>query len=293
MEIEIRKLSDCPLQDGVEAFNAGFEGYFHEQRVDIHSLAKRFGQEDLSPDYSVVAYHDGKPSGIVISGIKEMGGEIVAWNGGTGVAKELRGKGIGKKLMEAALEIYKENHVRFATLEALTKNEAAIHLYEQMGYSVTQRLKFLKYNEAFAEDPFRSESSHAVEIVSPAELTAIDFYLHKTPWQTHASNVRDGHAAILRDGKNGIAGYSFYKKQYKEGKVASISLFQLEAAEDRPDKTEVMKALLAHTFAPLQGEVKRTTFNLRDDNDDLLELLIENGFKEWEEQVWMIKELGE
>lgn len=293
MEIEIRKLSDCPLQDGVEAFNSGFEGYFHEQRVTIDSFAKRFGLEDLSPEFSLLAYHDGKPSGIIISGIKEIGGDVVAWNGGTGVATELRGRGVGKKLMDALLEVYKENNVRFATLEALSKNEAAIHLYKKMGYSVMNSLKFLRYDGAFAENPFRSDSLYTVEIASPAMLTAIDFYLHKTPWQTHASNVRDGQAAVLRNEQNDILGYALFKKQYKEGKVAAISLFQLEVAQDRSDKMELIKTLLNQSFAPLDREVKRTTFNLRDDNKDLLNLLRESGFTEWEEQVWMIKDLAE
>lgn len=292
MEIEIRKLSDCPLHDGVEAFNSGFEGYFHEQRVTIDSFAKRFGLEDLSPEYSLLAYHDGKPSGIIISGIKEIGGEVVAWNGGTGVATELRGRGVGKKLMDALLEVYKENNVRFATLEALSKNEAAIQLYKKMGFSVKNSLKFLRYDGAFSENPFRSDSLYAVEIASPAMLTAIDFYLHKTPWQTHASNVRDGQAAVLRNEQNDILGYALFKKQYKEGKVAAISLFQLEVAQDRSDKMELIKTLLNQSFAPFDREVKRTTFNLRDDNKDLLDLLRESGFTEWEEQVWMIKDLA-
>ena len=160
MQIEIKRLSDCPLKDGVEAYNRGFEGYFYDQKKDIDSFSKRFGLDELSPEYSVVAYYEGQPAGIVLSGIKKVNGEMVAWNGGTGVAKELRGKGVGRKLMNAVIDIYRENDVRYATLEAISRNESAIELYKKIGYDVKKRLKFLQFNEVFNAQIFETPNSN-------------------------------------------------------------------------------------------------------------------------------------
>jgi ribosomal protein S18 acetylase RimI-like enzyme len=294
MKIEMKRLSDCPLKDAVNAYNAGFEGYFYEQSKTIESFSKRFGMEDLSPEHSVVAYYDGVPAGIVLSGMKKIDGEFVAWNGGTGVAKELRGKGVGKRLMHEAISIYRENDVRYATLEALSKNEAAIRLYEQLGYEVKKRLKFLQYNGIHDEKIFGTANAHyQIQAVTPIELSEVDFYRNKTPWQTHKDNIHDGNAIILRDEKDTIVGYSLYKKMYKEGEVASIGLLQLEAAENRPDVADIIKTLLKHSFSPWDRPFQRTTVNTPDDHNQLLTVLAECGFNEWEEQVWMIKDLAE
>jgi ribosomal protein S18 acetylase RimI-like enzyme len=290
MNIEIRRLSDCPLKDGVEAYNRGFEGYFYNQTKDIDSFARRFGLEDISPEYSVVAYHDGMPVGIVLSGIKTINGEKVAWNGGTGVAKELRGKGVGKQLMNATLEIYREKGVRYATLEAISRNEGAIQLYKGLGYELKKHLKFLQFNEVLPAEIFETvNSSYQIEHVSPLELTGIDFYQHQHPWQNQ--NLHDASALVLRDEQNRIAGYSLTKRNYKEGEVASIGLLQLETAEGRPDTAEIMKTLLKHSFSPLERAFQRTTVNTPEDQVQLLEVLQDCGFEQWEEQVWMVKDM--
>lgn len=291
MNIEIKRLSDCPLKDGVEAYNRGFEGYFYDQKKDIDSFSKRFGLDELSPEYSVVAYYEGRPAGIVLSGIKNVNGKLVAWNGGTGVAKELRGKGAGKKLMNAVMDIYRENKVEIATLEAISRNEGAIELYKRLGYDVKKRLKFLQFNEAFTAQVFDTPNSkYQIEHVSPQELTGIPFYQHQASWQNQ--NLHDASAIILRDEHHQIAGYSLYKKMYKDGEIASIGLLQLEAAENRSHSANIIKTLLKHSFFPLDHAFQRTTVNTPDDKTQLLEVLQECGFKEWEEQVWMVKDLG-
>lgn len=291
MRMEIKRLSDCPLKDGVEAYNRGFEGYFYNQSKDIDSFSKRFGQDGLSPELSVLAYHEGRPVGIVLSGMKEVNGEIVAWNGGTGVAKELRGKGVGKQLMEAAFQIYRENGVRFATLEAISRNEAAIQLYQGLGYVLKKRLKFLQLNEAIAEDLFAvSNSGYRVEHVAPQELTGIDFYQHVVPWQNQ--NLHDASALILRDEQGRIGGYSLSKRMYKDGEIASVGLLQLEVAEGRTDTEDVIKTLLKHSFAPLDRAFQRTTVNTSEDQEQLLRVLEDCGFRQWEEQVWLVKDMN-
>lgn len=291
MQMKIKKLSDCPLKDGVEAYNRGFEGYFYDQTKDMDSFSKRFGLEDLSPEYSVVAYYEGRPAGIVLSGIKKVNGEMVAWNGGTGVAKELRGKGAGKKLMNAVMDLYRENDVRYATLEAISRNESAIELYKKLGYDVKKRLKFLQFNEVLNAQVFETaKSNYQIEHVSPQELTAVHFYQHQSPWQNQ--NLHDASAITLRDEHHQIAGYSLYKKMFKEGEIASIGLLQLEVAENRSDAADIIRTLLKHSFFPLDRAFQRTTVNTPDDKTLLLEVLQECGFKEWEEQVWMVKDMG-
>ena len=69
---------------------------------------------------------------------------------------------------------------------------------------------------------------------------------------------------------------------YKDGEIASIGLLQLEVAENRSDTADIIKTLLKHSFFPLDRAFQRTTVNTPDDKTQLLEILQECGFKEWE-----------
>jgi ribosomal-protein-alanine N-acetyltransferase len=57
------------------------------------------------------------------------------------VADEYRRMGIGKKLMVRLLEEAKEAGMLCSTLEVRASNEAAVQLYENMGYKITARRK--------------------------------------------------------------------------------------------------------------------------------------------------------
>ena len=62
----------------------------------------------------------------------------------------LRGKGIGKKLVEAAVEILKVKHLGYLTLEVRPSNLPAIALYESFGFREVGRRK--KYYRDPVED---------------------------------------------------------------------------------------------------------------------------------------------
>ena len=63
---------------------------------------------------------------------------------------ELRGKGIGKKLVLAAVERLQEKHLGYLTLEVRPSNLPAIALYESLGFREVGRRK--KYYRDPVED---------------------------------------------------------------------------------------------------------------------------------------------
>ena len=128
--ITIKRLSQCTLEDAVVAWNKGFEGYYFDMTTTVDFFTRRLILEGLSPSLSVIAYDDERPVGIILNGIRLINGKKVSWNGGTGVDPEYRGKGVGKKLIEAVLAIYEVEGVEVATLEAVKENVKAISLYE-------------------------------------------------------------------------------------------------------------------------------------------------------------------
>lgn len=51
------------------------------------------------------------------------------------VAKNMQGQGVGRMLMERLLQEAKQRQVRLCILEVRKSNQAAIHLYECMGFA--------------------------------------------------------------------------------------------------------------------------------------------------------------
>ena len=73
---------------------------------------------------------------------------------GVYVKKEYRGQGIGKKLIESALEIIQKNvNVSKIKLTVNPEQKAAVKLYETFGFEVVGRLK----NELKVDDKFYDE----------------------------------------------------------------------------------------------------------------------------------------
>jgi ribosomal protein S18 acetylase RimI-like enzyme len=136
----IQPLSRCTWDQTVELWNQGFQGYPVDISSRVDSLLKRMVQLELSPEWSLTVWSDGKPIGFVLNGIRSIQGKRIAWNGGMGVVPRWRGKGIGKRLMEAALELYRKEQVELATLEAISSNYRSISLYEKMGYYIVDQL---------------------------------------------------------------------------------------------------------------------------------------------------------
>ena len=73
-----------------------------------------------------------------------------------GVAPEERGKGYGRQIMLFGLRLLKDEGCSKANLRVHVGNEAAIHLYETLGFKVTDRIRHLIW--------WRQSSSHPITL---------------------------------------------------------------------------------------------------------------------------------
>ena len=85
--VEIKKMAECKVDESVQAWNTGFEGYFFDMTTTPEAFEKRGRTEGLSDELSVVAFEEGVPVGLVRNGVRQWQGKKVAWNGGTGVGR--------------------------------------------------------------------------------------------------------------------------------------------------------------------------------------------------------------
>lgn len=292
--IQIKRLQECTLDEAVATWNSGFSDYYVDVTTTADKFISRMHQEDLSAAMSVVAWVDGKPAGLVMNGLRTIGGQKVAWNGGTCVVPEQRGKGVGAAMMKAVLELYRQAGVERAVLEAFVQNERAISLYRSWGYQIVDRLLFLQRTDRFAAPPFTPVHPHPYTVRSarPQEVGQLTFYCSDAPWQTQWQSNPKGEGLLVLDPSGRAVGYALYERVVDEnGALQKINLLQCEALPELEDADEVLRLMLAELFAPHEASCRRSTFNLPASRQRLVRLLAQEGFQSTVEQVYMEKQM--
>ncbi|MBP3963884.1 GNAT family N-acetyltransferase [Paenibacillus lignilyticus] len=287
--ITFNRFSQLPANEIVALWNKGFEGYFTNAAMNLDRFMARTVSEGLSLEHSLAMIVDGEPAGFVMNGFRTTNEGKTAWNGGTGIAPAHRGKGYGKQLMAQNVQLYREQNVNLALLEAIIQNEPAIKLYQGAGYQITGQLVCSILEDAIDPSLLLPSFPHRFVIrhAKPRDAGMLSFYNHDAAWQTGWQSLNDGECCIIADGEE-LVGYALYKRNYSEdGSLASIVLLQCEAAPRRTDSGKILKALLKEVFSPLEMPYKRMTLNIRDTHDELLELLDRLGFMPYIEQVHM------
>lgn len=289
--IPMSKLSPEQL---VTLWNRGFEGYFSNMTLTVDRYIARAASEGLSLEHSIAAYDGDEPVGFVMNGFRTIEGKKVAWNGGTGISPAYRGQGIGKLLMQQNVHLYRGQAVDIALLEAMSQNEPAIKLYTSTGYRITERLVGLQQTGSLQDvlvQPEADAERYSISKVLPIEVRQLPYYRQMAAWQTQWGSLRDGECLLVSERGGSAAeriGYALFRRSYDaEGNLASIVLYQCEAAPDRTDAEAIMLAALMQLYMPEHSTCRRMTINIRDGNGTLIELLERLGFTRFMEQVHM------
>ena len=289
---EIKRLNTCSFQTAHEAWNAGFKGYFVDLTLPLDRFVQRLTYENISLEHSLIAFEQDRPVGFLLNAFRISRDKKIAWNGGTGVAPDMRGKGVGKALVAAAIDVYKSEYVDTAFLEAIKGNESAIALYKNNGYQVFDELTNLQSDNP---NKFTStSSSYIIQEVHPAVVGVLDFYYERSAWQTQWQSLAAtcGEAVIVRDDDGSPTAYALFRRKFNEdGKLLSVALSQFEFAGDRDDTDAIVSVVLDKIFPA--GEYRRTTYNFRKSNRFVIEKLLDEGFTTYVEQVHMMKDLSE
>jgi ribosomal protein S18 acetylase RimI-like enzyme len=281
--VSYRLLSTCPLEDAVLAWNDGFTGYFADLTLTADAFERRMRQDGIVAEASIVAFAGARPVGIALNAIGDVHGLRQAWNGGTAVAQDHRGSGIGRELLRRSVALYGENSVRLASLEAIAQNAKAIALYVKFGYRVNGALHGLAAQrprvDAVADGP-------TVEFVAPERLTSVPFYRKRAAWSTLWPNAGGAISVIASHGGAPRAYVLFRRVLAPDSGIPAIRILQAECSDDGTALRAALGALFTH-----HGDVANyLAYNIPGANSRGLALLREAGFDPVWDQVWMTRE---
>jgi ribosomal protein S18 acetylase RimI-like enzyme len=113
-----------------------FENYIVPFVIDGETFSRRFTAEDLSLNDSMIVTHQQHPVAVALIARRGKHSRVAALS----IRPEMRGKGLGKALMQRIITAAQTRGDRQLSLEVIEDNQAALALYQQAGLRITRTL---------------------------------------------------------------------------------------------------------------------------------------------------------
>lgn len=132
----VKSLQNTEFEIIVDCFLKSFENYFVKVPTDKNYYKKRWETAKVNYALSYGMFDGKKLVGFIINAVDIRNGEKIAFNTGTGVIPEYRGKRITKAIYDFAIPDLKINGVTKCSLEVITENIKAIKSYQSTGFEI-------------------------------------------------------------------------------------------------------------------------------------------------------------
>lgn len=130
-----------------QAFLQAFSDYLITINLSFEQFEKRFLDKlQLNLEMSAVALQHNQVVGFIFTHVGKYEGKLTAYNGGTGVVPDFRGKGLTQRMYDFLLSRFRENQVEQCLLEAITTNLKALHVYQKIGFQKTRLFRCYSFN---------------------------------------------------------------------------------------------------------------------------------------------------
>ena len=152
--MKIKHLGNTDFESIMECFLISFMNYFVKMPTDHNYYRQRWKAAGVQFDLSYGMFDNDKLVGFIINAIDERQSHFTAYNSGTGVIPEYRGKRIVKSIYEFAIPDLIKNGITKCQLEVITENEKAIKAYKGIGFEICKTFKC--YSGELSESKFHS-----------------------------------------------------------------------------------------------------------------------------------------
>ena len=169
-----------------ETFTLAFADY----HLDMSSVSERIFtirgvKNGVRYDCSVGVFDESRLIGVTLVGIDDWLGQPAAFDAGTGIIPDYRGRGIARKMFDFALPKLRDYGVKKFLLEVLQVNEPAIKVYKAVGFSITRELDCFELK--LDEFKLGMETSGVFELKPIDKATALSLRDH-LDWQPSWEN---------------------------------------------------------------------------------------------------------
>ncbi len=122
---------------------------FADYAVDMSGVTEKLIEcrcikNSVDFDVSVGAFDGERMVGFTLIGVDRWQDELAAFDAGTGIVPDFRGRGLARQMFDHSLPVLASRGVSRFLLEVLQVNEPAIRAYSKAGFEVTRELACFK-----------------------------------------------------------------------------------------------------------------------------------------------------
>jgi ribosomal protein S18 acetylase RimI-like enzyme len=223
--LQIKLLAETSVEKIHDAFTDAFSEYEVPLEMPLEKLVEMMKTRDLNPDFSVGCFDGEKLVVIILTGYREIAGQKVCYDGGTGVIKSYQRKGIGEILLKEWLLLMKEKGVSRFVLEVLENNTPAINLYEKYDFTKTRKLECFEIEKQKLRPV--PDRGFGVSVTNPATIVENEekYSLFKPTWQNENQsilNVKENYTLISLTCNERVHCYAYIHKT--KGDIPQIGI---------------------------------------------------------------------
>lgn len=277
--INYRLLSDHDFESLYVCFLAAFSDYEVDMQMSREQFRQRIVRDGVRMEMSAGAFDANQQMiGFCINGVGTWQGTETAYDAGTGVVREYRGRGVGKELFAFLTPRLRDKGIKQYLLEVLTTNTPAASLYRKLGFMDTRQLAVFR---SFTRIGNSSDAS-VRQIQQP------DWNLYRSFWDGYPSwqNSIDAVERIATDRMIAAAYLNDECVGYGIVFTPSANLMQL-AVSPRHRRKGIGSALLSALEPPERLKIN----NIDEQLTNALEFYKANGYKQVLGQYEMMKTL--
>lgn len=139
-QITFKSLAYTDIQTLLKCFNESFKKYYLPQQLTKEQFADKLYAEAIDLKLSFGAFDNNSLVAFILNGIDTLNNKTLAYNAGTGVLPEYRGRRLSFSLYEYCLSCLKNSGIEKCVLEVIDRNFVAIKTYERNGFTSTRKL---------------------------------------------------------------------------------------------------------------------------------------------------------
>jgi GNAT superfamily N-acetyltransferase len=134
----VSNLSKLPVTEVIDCFLAAFSDYSIKMPPSHAYYKERWKAAGVDFNLSYGMFDGEKLVGFIIHAVDRRDGKLTAYNTGTGVIPDYRGKRIVKSIYAYALKDLQKKGIERTTLEVITTNDKAIRAYKGVGFKINR-----------------------------------------------------------------------------------------------------------------------------------------------------------
>ncbi len=239
--MQIKTLENITVDELMFTFNEAFKNYFVKISLSKEILENKIISEEIDLKLSAGAFIENRLVGFILHGIRTIDGIKTAYNAGTGVIEEARGKKLTAQMYQFIQKKLKEAKVQRCILEVISENTPAIKSYKNAGFSIIKDL------ECYEGLPNKTEIPEIVSFSKIHQKERLAFQNNwdwQPTWQ-HANETIDKSSSYLSLGMFGqdkMLGYCTFNPQ--TGRVVQ---YCIEKQERRNNYGHMLFSKVAET----------------------------------------------